>query len=71
MKNKLRLGEGVEKSCALCAHSTETEQGKCFCIKKGFVYSSDVCRKYEYDPFKRVPLPGPSLPEHEKKDFEI
>ena len=71
MKNKLRLGEGVEPSCAFCAHSAETEQGKCFCVKKGFVYTSDVCRKYDYDPFKRVPLPAPKLQEHEKEEFEI
>lgn len=71
MKNKLRLGEGVEPNCGLCAHSAETEYGKCFCIKKGQVYSSDVCRKFEYDPFKRVPIPAPKLQEHDAKEFEI
>ena len=71
MKNKLRLGEGVEKSCALCVHSAETEEGRCFCVKKGQVYASDLCKKYEYDPFKRVPIPAPKLQEHDAKEFEI
>ena len=72
MKNKLRLGVGIEKSCALCAHSADTaEEGKCLCVKKSFVYASDVCRKYEYDPFKRVPIPAPKMQEHKKEEFEI
>ncbi len=72
MKNKLRLGEGVEPCCGFCAHSADTaEEGKYLCVKKGFVYSPDVCRKYEYDPFKRVPVPAPEMKEHEKEEFDI
>ena len=72
MKNKLRLGEGVEKSCAVCVHSADAaEEGRRLCAKKGFVSASGCCRKYEYDPFKRVPLPAPKLREHGKEEFEI
>ena len=71
MKNKLRLGEGVEPCCGFCAHSAETEGGRCLCVRSGFVDASDVCRKYEYDPFKRAPVPAPEMKEHEKEEFEI
>ena len=72
MKNKLRLGEGVEPNCGICVHAAEPDGDTCFCLKKGGL--TDVgghCRKYEYDPFKRVPAPRAPLHEHDKKEFEI
>ena len=46
----------IEKYCAYCEHSTSTYIKEQFlCDKKGIVNGGYVCRKFKYDPQKRVP----------------
>lgn len=45
----------IEKSCSYCVHSGKIDDSTCLCSKKGIVHSSDHCRKFKYDPLKRVP----------------
>ena len=46
----------IEKMCAYCAHSAKMNDEKCLCVKKGVVPRDYHCRKFSYDPLKRVPL---------------
>jgi hypothetical protein len=41
------------------------------CIHKGVVDPDFSCRKYHYNPLKRVPMRMPSLPAFEKDDFKL
>jgi len=41
------------------------------CIHKGVVDPDFSCRKYHYNPLKRVPVRMPSLPAFEKDDFKL
>ena len=46
----------IEKYCAFCEHSSETfDKDNVLCEKKGIVSAGYVCRKFRYDPQKRVP----------------
>ncbi len=46
----------IEKYCAFCEHACTTFQAdKMLCDKKGIVSSGYKCRKFVYDPQKRVP----------------
>ncbi len=46
----------VEKLCAYCEHATFTcQEEKMLCDKKGIVFTGYKCRKFSYDPQKRVP----------------
>ena len=42
-------------SCNMCLFRGEEEGGYFLCIKKGKVKPSDVCKKYQFDPFCKLP----------------
>ena len=45
----------IEKACTYCVHGTQIDQEQVLCIKKGVVPPEGKCRKFCYDPCKRVP----------------
>ena len=48
--------EKAEKICKYCERSTQIPlSGDMICSKKGIVEPEFKCRKFIYDPFKRVP----------------
>ena len=54
----------IEKACTYCMYGTQIDQEQVLCIKKGVVPPDGKCRKFCYDPCKRVPLKAKAL------DFE-
>ena len=46
----------IEKSCSYCAYCTKLNDEQALCIKKGVVELSGKCRKFLYDPCKRIPV---------------
>ena len=46
----------IPHSCAYCANSTAMDEDQFLCIKKGVVVDTGKCRKFKYDPLKRVPV---------------
>lgn len=57
----------IEKSCKYCAHSTRCSQDQMLCTKRGIVSVTYACRKFLYDPFKRIPV-KPKAPDFHKFD---
>lgn len=45
----------IEKSCIYCVHGTQIDNEQILCIKKGVVPLTGKCRKFYYDPCKRIP----------------
>ena len=45
----------IEKSCSYCAHCTKLNDEQALCIKRGVVSLFGKCRKFVYDPCKRIP----------------
>jgi len=45
----------IERSCSYCAYGTKIDGDQVLCIKKGVVPLEGKCRKFSYDPCKRVP----------------
>ena len=45
----------IERSCSYCRHATKLNDDDVLCIKKGVVIGSKPCRKFRYDPCKRIP----------------
>ena len=54
----------IEKSCEYCHHGTTIDNEQVLCIKKGVVPLCGKCRKFVYDPCKRIPKKQKAL------DFE-
>ena len=69
MKNKL-FGNDTYTTCAYCSRVKKSEDGMIlYCGRKGIVRAEDTCRRFSYDPFKRVPRSAPKLPEYEPEEF--
>lgn len=48
--------EKIEKYCKFCEHAgTLSDPDKMLCRRHGIVEASHLCRKFRYDPMKRVP----------------
>ena len=45
----------MEKCCQYCAHSTQLDDESVLCAKKGVKDRYSKCRKFCYDPCKRIP----------------
>ena len=60
----------IQRSCDYCLYGTKLEGQQVLCAKKGVV-SCEKCRKFRYDPTKRVPL-KPKMPNfdlYDQNDF--
>lgn len=49
------MSNDITKCCALCEYAENTVGEDMICLKKGPVHAEYHCRKFRYDPFKRVP----------------
>lgn len=59
----------IERSCLYCAHGTAIDDSQVLCIKRGVVSGEKPCRKFKYDPCKRIP-PKAQAVDFEKYDDE-
>ncbi|MBO5892079.1 MAG: hypothetical protein J6Q30_05130 [Oscillospiraceae bacterium] len=59
----------IEKSCSYCAYCTKLNDEQALCIKRGVVELNGKCRKFVYDPCKRIPV-KPKAVDFQKYDSE-
>lgn len=45
----------IDQHCAYCAHAGRLDDEQMICSKKGIVPSASHCRRFRYDPLKRIP----------------
>lgn len=45
----------IDPRCAYCKHGEAVDEEQIICIKKGLVTAAGSCRRFKYDPLKRVP----------------
>ncbi len=71
MKRKL-YGNHITACCSLCEHGRLAADGNTvLCPHKGVVPLFHHCRKFVYDPLRRVPeRPEPITP-HRPEEFEL
>lgn len=63
----------IERSCTYCAYGAALDDNQMLCTKRGVVSADSACRKFRYDPFKRVP-PRPKavdFKKYEEDDFSL
>lgn len=63
----------IERSCSYCAHGVTLENDQVLCAKKGLRTTADSCRKFRYDPCKRIPgkMKAPDFSKYEAEDFSL
>lgn len=63
----------ISRSCQHCAYSARLDENQMLCTKRGVVSMYYECRKFKYDPCKRIP-PKPRAIDFEKyqdEDFSL
>lgn len=63
----------IQRSCAYCVSGTAIDDEQILCVKKGVVPICGKCRKFSYDPCKRIP-PKPKAPDfsrYKEEDFKL
>lgn len=63
----------IERSCAYCMRGTLLIDGQILCSKKGFCTAEQSCRKFKYDPCKRIPAKQKPLDfsQYDNQDFSL
>ena len=71
MSEKL-FNSDIKKSCFWCIHGRKSEYtDEVFCLKRGITSGSDCCRRYKYDPLKRVPDKQSINKDYKAEDFSL
>jgi hypothetical protein len=60
-------------SCTYCCNGTALEDGQCLCMHRGLVSNVEKCRKFKYDPCKRIPPKPKALDfsQYDETDFSL
>ena len=63
----------IPHSCTYCSNATQMDDDQFLCIKKGVVVDTGKCRKFKYDPCKRVPAKAKALDfsKYDEMDFSL
>ncbi len=63
----------IEKSCAYCTYGAMLEDGMILCSRRGVVDAGKKCRKFDYDPCKRIPSRPKALDfkKYDSEDFSL
>ncbi len=63
----------IPRSCSYCACGTIVGGEQILCVKRGIVHTGFACRKFRYDPCKRVPpkQKAPDFAKYENEDFSL
>ena len=70
--SKHLFGDSIGPACAHCRFGRPApDQVMVFCRKFGPVSPQYKCKKFIYDPLKRMPKRQPKLPSFSPEDFEI
>lgn len=71
MKRKL-YGNRVSPACAVCGNGRRAGDGEVIlCPRKGITDPAYHCRKFVYDPLRRVPFSQPDLAAFSEEDFKL
>lgn len=61
----------IERACSYCAYGAKLDEDTCLCSKRGLKKNDDSCRKFKYDPCKRVPFKAKALDFSQFKDSDF
>lgn len=63
----------IERSCAYCIFGASIDDDQILCAKKGVRTITDQCRKFSYDPCKRIPVKARALDfsKYDQEDFSL
>lgn len=71
-RSKPLFGATIEPACEYCSHGRiASDPDMILCPKHGVVAPYYKCRRFDYDPLRRVPRRQPKLPSFSPEDFSL
>lgn len=63
----------IPRSCTYCCNGTTLADGQVLCSRRGVVPDDQKCRKFKYDPCKRIPPKPKALDfsQYDDRDFSL
>ena len=63
----------IERACTYCLYGARVGENTILCSKKGMRCDYDACRKFTYDPTKRIPHKAKALDfsKYDEQDFSL
>ncbi len=63
----------IDKACTYCQHGVSLVDGQVLCVKKGVKQPEDSCRRFRYDPFKRIPAKARAMDfsKYDEEDYSL
>lgn len=63
----------IERSCSYCEFATKIDDEQVLCSKKGVRACTAKCRRFIYDPCKRIPVKpkAPDFQRYNDQDFSL
>lgn len=63
----------IHRACEYCAYGVKAGEEAILCSKKGLKTPTDHCRKFQYDPTKRIPKKARALDfsKYDEQDFSL
>lgn len=63
----------ISRACQYCSHGTQLNDEQVLCTKRGITQSDKSCRKFTYDPCKRVPpkVKASDFSQYNTEDFTL
>ena len=61
----------MPRSCTYCLNGAKVDNGTILCSKKGLILADKPCRKFIYDPCKRIPPKPKALDFSSYKDEDF
>jgi hypothetical protein len=63
----------IQKSCEYCTNGTILDNDQILCAKRGLTDNVEKCRKFRYDPIKRVPCKPKAIDfsQYDDQDFSL
>ena len=63
----------IQRSCAYCTYGTQLDDDTVLCTRRGIMPIYKACRKFKYDPCKRIPLKAktPDFSKYKEEDFSL
>ncbi len=72
MASHILFGKNIQPACSYCQNGRAApDKSMVLCSKYGPVFVHYSCKKYIYDPLKRIPKKPPALAPYSKEDFEL
>lgn len=63
----------IARSCQYCTHGVQLDEERILCSKKGLTSITSSCRRFRYDPLKRIPIRKKAVDfaKYDQEDFSL